>query len=110
MIEKLNLEEVDNPGEATLKAFSILNQLVDAVNLLQCKNVHIESDLQDLMYPKEIKGELAENVQPYYVTTSYPTDGHTKEYYGQNGASIVTDHPLPAGYIITIREPETKGE
>jgi hypothetical protein len=35
MIEKLNLEEVDNPGEATLKAFSILNQLVDAVNELQ---------------------------------------------------------------------------
>lgn len=34
MIEKLNLEEVDNPGEATLKAFSILNQLVDAVNEL----------------------------------------------------------------------------
>ena len=32
MIEKLNLEEVNNPGEATLKAFSILNQLVDAVN------------------------------------------------------------------------------
>lgn len=34
-IQKLNLEEVDNPGEATLKAFSILNQLVDAVNELQ---------------------------------------------------------------------------
>lgn len=51
----------------------------------------------------------SDNVQPDYITTSYVTDGHTKEYYGQNGASIVTDHPLPAGYLITIREPETKG-
>jgi hypothetical protein len=51
----------------------------------------------------------SKNVQPDYVTTTYLTDGHTKEYYGQNGASIVTDYPLPAGYIITIREPETKG-
>ena len=40
-----------------------INELVDAINILQCKNVHIESDLQDLMYPKEIKGELGENVQ-----------------------------------------------
>lgn len=38
MIKKLNLEEVDNPGEATLKAFSILNQLVDVVNELQHDN------------------------------------------------------------------------
>ena len=52
----------------------------------------------------------SENVQLDYVTTTYPTDGHTQEYYGQNGASIVIDHPLPAGYVITIREPETKGE
>jgi len=44
----------------------------------------------------------AENVQITYIT-----DGHTKEYYGQNGASIVTDYPIPAGYVITIKE--TKG-
>lgn len=53
--------------------------------------------------------EPAENVEPDYVTTSYMTDGNTKEYYGQNGASIITDHPLPTGYFITIKEPETKG-
>ena len=53
--------------------------------------------------------EPAENVQPDYVTISYMTDGNTKEYYGQNGASIITDHPLPTGYFITIKEPETKG-
>lgn len=35
MIKELNLEEVNNPGEATLKAFSILNQLVNAVNTIQ---------------------------------------------------------------------------
>lgn len=41
----------------------MVNQLVDAVNVLQCKNVHTESDLQDLMYPKEIKCENAQD--PY---------------------------------------------
>lgn len=50
------------------------------------------------------------NVEPDYVTTSYTTNGHTKEYYGQNGASVVTDcTPLPEGYVITIKEPENKG-
>ena len=48
-------------------ALAKINELVDAVNVLQCKNVHIESDLQDLMYPKEIKGELGENVQDKFA-------------------------------------------
>jgi len=43
-----------------------------------------------------------------WYETSYMTDGHTKEYFGQNGASVVTDPPLPTGYTITIREPEAK--
>ena len=60
MIEKLDIK---NGGvEDLLNCIKKLNELIDAVNLLQCKNVHIESDLQDLMYPKEIKGELGENV------------------------------------------------
>lgn len=76
----------------------------------QSVNIH-EKQIDELQMKVEPeKCEIpAENVQPDYVTTSYMTDGHTKEYYGQNGASIVTDHPLPAGYVITIREPETKG-
>lgn len=49
MIEKLNLEEVNTLGEATLKAFSILNQLVDAVNELldrvdTCEHCLLETD------------------------------------------------------------------
>ena len=51
MIKKLNLEEVDNPGEATLKAFSILNQLVDAVNELQHDNsekANCQENVQDM--------------------------------------------------------------
>ena len=74
-----------------------IDELVDAVNELQATISKIE------------KVERSENVQLDYVATAYMTDGHTKKYYGQNGASVVTDHPLPAGYIITIREPETKG-
>ena len=80
-----------------------INELVDAVNKLQTK-VNKLAPVINFAQPK-----VKENVQPDYVTTTYVTDGHTKKYYGQNGASIVTDHPLPAGYVITIREPETKG-
>lgn len=105
MIEKL---DVINSGINVIDRFGFtqnvpvariycnkINELVDAVNELQ----HDNSE----------KANCQENVQPDYVTTTYVTNGHTKEYYGQNGASIVTDHPLPAGYLITIREPETKG-
>jgi hypothetical protein len=78
-----------------------INELVDVVNALVYEHDK-DSDWHD--------GQTrADNVQPDYVTTTYMADGHTKEYYGQNGASIVTDHPLPAGYVITIKESETKG-
>ena len=90
MIEKLKVYEETPSGykhpENTIQ--DKINELVDAINELQTR---------------------AENVQPDYVTITYMTDGHTKEYYGRNGASIVTDYPLPAGYVITIREAETKG-
>lgn len=52
------------PKETFGMACRKINELVDAVNVLQCKNVHIESDLQGLMYPKEIKCE-AEPADPY---------------------------------------------
>lgn len=78
-----------------------LNELVDAVNALV-----YEHDKDSDWYDGQTR---ADNVQPDYVTTSYMTDGHTKEYFGQNEASVVTDPPLPTGYTITIREPETKG-
>lgn len=65
MIEKLDIK---NGGvEDLLNCIKKINELVDVVNELQCKNVHIESDLQDLMYPKEIKGELGENVQDKFA-------------------------------------------
>ena len=81
-----------------------INELVDAVNGIlaaqeQYTTIYNE-DIVPMLTPK--------NVQPDYVTTSYMTNGHTKEYYGQKGASIVTDYPLPEGYVITIKEPETK--
>lgn len=78
-----------------------INELVDAVNAL-IYEIADDSDWYDDVQTR------AENSQPDYVTTTYMTNGHTKEYHGQNGASIVTDHPLPAGYTITIKE--TKGK
>jgi hypothetical protein len=54
MIEKLNLEEVNNPGEATLKTFSILNQLVDTVNELQAtisKMEKVETPAENVQDP-----------------------------------------------------------
>ena len=65
MIEKLNLEEVNNPGEATLKAFSILNQLVDAVNELQTTNTHIQNDLHKMRHSNT--KTRAENVQDKFA-------------------------------------------
>lgn len=63
MIEKLNLEEVDNPGEATLKAFSILNQLVDVVNELQ---KHEEQHLDLLTELNEMRlHQTKEPADPY---------------------------------------------
>ncbi len=71
MIEKLNLEEVNNPGEATLKAFSILNQLVGAVNELQNQYDSVE---QKLNYnPDTTKGLLT------LVEEPKPTDPFTEQ-------------------------------
>lgn len=60
MIEKITELEKNRmwAGETAREILcNKINELVDAVNVLQCKNVHIESDLQDLVYPKEIKCE-----------------------------------------------------
>lgn len=61
MIEKLESQDKYSAAGFVLAMAGKINELVDAVNILQCKNVHIESNLQDLMYPKEIKCEPAEN-------------------------------------------------
>ena len=87
-----------------------INELVDAVNELQIRSENVQpvAETRAENVQEDTKSRQ-ENVQPDYVTTSYLTDGHTEEYYGQNGASVVIDHPLPAGYVITIRESEIKG-
>lgn len=110
MIKKLKQKVMgfyDKPAmPTTIEFFVKINELVDAVNSI----VSVQEKLVDSGFAVETKHEeFAENVQPDYVTTSYMTNGHTKEYYGQKGASIVTDYPLPEGYVITIKEPETKG-
>ena len=92
MIEKIDID-YDSPCRLRQEYGQKINEVIDAVNEIL--------DYAPL--------EMAMKAEPDYVTTSYMTDGHTKGYYGQNGASIVTDLPLPAGYVITIREPETKG-
>ena len=99
MIEKLDTQDVYSKIDfVSISAMAgKINALVDAVNELQATISKMENV------------ERSENVQLDYVATAYMTDGHTKKYYGQNGASIVTDRPLPAGYVIAINEPETKG-
>lgn len=109
MIEKVkittNMQPQTELEKSILRVFNgvatKLNEIIDAVNALV-----YEHDKDSDWYDGQ---PSAENMQPDYVTTTYVTNGHTKEYYGQNGASIATDYPLPAGYIIAIREPETKG-
>ena len=99
--ERFEIQEWIGILEAVRKSVNVHEKQIDE---LQMK---VEPEKATISKMENV--EPAENVQPDYVTTTYVTDGHTKEYYGQNGASIVTDHPLPAGYVITIREPETKG-
>lgn len=104
MIEKIDID-YDSPCRLRQEYGQKINEVIDAVNNI----VSVQEKLIDSRFVVETKHETpAENVQPDYVTTSYMTDGHTKEYYGQNGASVVTDPPLPTGYTITIREPEAK--
>ena len=136
MIEKIKVYEETPSGykHPENKIQDKINELIDAVNELQlakdvmfnridmlnnaiCDIQNRITALDDPTYHEaeatpadnSEKANCQENVQPYYVTTTYVTDGKTKEYYGQNGASIATDYPLPAGYIIAINEPETKG-
>ena len=100
------IEKITNQNQiARHKLAEKINELVDAVN-----GILAAQEQYATIYNEDIVPMLMpENEEPDFITTTYMTDGHTKEYYGQNGASIVTDHPLPAGYVITIRETETKG-
>lgn len=101
--ERFEIQEWIGILEAVRKSVNVHEKQIDE---LQMK---AEPEKCEIPADNSEKANCQENVQPDYVTTTYVTDGHTKEYYGQNGASIVTDNPLPAGYLITIREPETKG-
>lgn len=111
-IQKLVIQKLTIAGKKyeypdTTALVCKINELVDVVNSI----VSVQEKLIDSRFIVETKHEeLTENLQPDYVTTSYMTNGHTKEYYGQKGASVVTDYPLPEGYVITIKEPETKGD
>ena len=116
------IEKITNQNQiARHKLAEKINELVDAVNAIQKEREAERFEIQEWIgileavrksvnvHEKQID-ELQMKVEPDFITTTYMTDGYIKEYYGKNGASIVTDHPLPAGYVITIRESETKGE
>lgn len=99
MIEKL---EKFDPTEASIyhveRLYAKVNEIIDLLNAI----------VVDVDGTKCVDG--SKKAEPDFITTTYMTDGHIKEYYGQKGASIVTDHPLPAGYVITIKESETRAE
>ena len=120
MIEKL---DVINSGINVIDRFGFtqnvpvariycnkINEIIDIINAI---TIDVDGtkcvDGSKAPADNSEKANCPKNVQPDYVATAYMTDGHTKKYYGQNGASIVTDRPLPAGYVIAINEPETKG-
>jgi len=93
------IEKITNQNQiARHKLAEKINEIIELLNAI----------VIDVDGVKCIDG--SKKAEPDFITTTYVTDGHTKEYYGQKGAGIVIDHPLPAGYIITIREPETKGD
>ena len=129
MIEKLHIK---NGGvEDLLNCIETVNELVDAVNTIQKEreaerfeirewisiikavrksvNIHEKQidELQMKAEPEKYEAplEMAMEEEPDFITISYMTDGDTQEYYGQNGARVQFDHPLPVGYFITIKEP-----
>ena len=103
MIEKINWDE--QPEDAAKEVQNLIDQLVDAVNGILAAQEQYET-----IYKEDIVPMLTpQNEEPDYITTSYTTDGKQKKYYGQNGACVETDYPIPAGFIITIKESETKG-
>lgn len=77
-----------------------VNELVDAVN-----GILAMQEQYATIYNEDIVPMLTpQNEGPDYITTTYTTDGKQKKYYGQNGACVETDFPIPAGFIITIKE------
>lgn len=82
-----------------------INELVDAVNgILAAQEEYRQAYAEDI-----VPMLTPQNEESDYITTTYTTDGQQKKYYGQNGACVETDFPIPAGFIITIKESETKG-
>lgn len=84
-----------------------INELVDAVNELQ---KHEEQHLDLLTQLNEMRlhqnKKSAENVQDpvCFISTTYPSDNKTTVFLGQKGASVEFNQPLPAGFMITIKE------
>lgn len=114
MIEKLKEHDIIDPktnkvigkiGCDLREIMDKLNELVDAVNgILAVQEEYRQAYAEDI-----VPMLTQQNEESDYITTTYTTDGKQKKYYGQNGAWVETDFPIPAGYIITIRESETKG-
>lgn len=99
-----------------------INELVDAVNeLAYTINDHkcqLNNHLCRLLALEDPDDETpAENVQKdtkscpenvqdpvCFISTTYPSDNKTTVFLGQKGASVEFNQPLPAGFIITIKE------
>ena len=119
MIEKLPFEITQ--GEYEGKKFDIkshtspydmqikINELVDAVNALVYESDK-DSDWYDGQTPAENVQEDTESgrgkVQDpvCFISTTYSSDNKTTVFLGQKGASVEFNQPLPAGFIITIKE------
>ena len=118
MIEKLKIiedDEIDMSIGAVNTRFEDtelvrkINELVDVVNALV-----YESDKDSDWYDGQTRSEnvqkdtesRSENVQDpvCFISTTYPSDNKTTVFLGQKGASVEFNQPLPAGFMITIKE------
>lgn len=97
-----------------------INELVDAVNELREQAAEHDQEIDDCArdiskmekieipaenVQKDTKSHL-ENVQDpvCFISTTYLSDNKTTVFLGQKGASVEFNQPLPAGFIITIKE------
>ena len=103
-IEKLDIK---NGGvEDLLNCIKKINEFVDAVNDQQQQ---LNNHMCRLAVLEEHDGSEIPNSQalPCMISTTYMSDTKTKVFCGQRDCAVEFNQPLPAGFIITIKQ--TKG-
>lgn len=100
--ERFEIQEWIDILEAVRKSVNIHEKQIDE---LQMKLEPEKCETRSENVQPDAKSR-SENVQDpvCFISTTYPSDNKTTVFLGQKGASVEFNQPLPAGFIITIKE------